>query len=98
MRLRMNLNQELDFALELARQAGKLLLTFYESPSTVEWKEHSEPVTAADKAANALIVERIATEFPEDGLLAEETPDSSGRLAHERLWVIDPMDGTKEFI
>src|SRR4051812_26813604 len=94
----MNLTRELAVAIALARRAGAVLLEFYESPPTVEWKEAREPVTAADKAANALIVESLAAELPDDGILAEETPDTSGRLTHDRLWVVDPMDGTKEFI
>jgi 3'(2'), 5'-bisphosphate nucleotidase len=94
----MEFQQELDVAIDLARSAGRVLLEYYDTPPNVEWKEASEPVTAADKAANALIVERLAIVFPDDGLLAEETPDTSGRLRHDRLWVVDPMDGTKEFI
>ncbi len=94
----MDLNRELEAAIDLARRAGQVLLDFYETSPTVEWKDESEPVTAADKAANALIVEELITLFPDDALLAEESPDTSGRLRHDRLWVIDPMDGTKEFI
>jgi 3'(2'), 5'-bisphosphate nucleotidase len=94
----MSLDRELEVAIDLARSAGKVLLEFYSLPTDVQFKVGSEPVTAADKAANALIVEQLLGAFPEDGILAEETPDSAGRLSHERLWVIDPMDGTKEFI
>ena len=94
----MDLSRELDVAIDLGRHAGGVLLEFYESPTRVEWKDASEPVTAADRAANALIVEGLTYSFPDDGLLAEETPDTSGRLRHDRLWVVDPMDGTKEFI
>jgi len=89
---------ELAVARDLATRAGDVLLHFYSSDTGVEWKDEREPVTAADRAANALIVDELVRIFPDDGILAEETPDSTGRLSHERLWVIDPMDGTKEFI
>ncbi|MCC6745965.1 MAG: 3'(2'),5'-bisphosphate nucleotidase CysQ [Acidobacteria bacterium] len=94
----MPLSHEQSVAVDLARKAGAVLLQFYSGETGVEWKHEREPVTAADRAANALIVEELASVFPDDGILAEETPDSTGRLRHDRLWVIDPMDGTKEFI
>ena len=94
----MSLEHELTVALDLARKAGAVLLQFYSGVTGVEWKDEREPVTAADRAANSLIVEEIARLFPDDGVLAEESPDTTGRLRHDRLWVIDPMDGTKEFI
>lgn len=94
----MSLEHELSVAVGLARKAGAVLLQFYSGETGVEWKDEREPVTAADRAANALIVDELARMFPDDGILAEETPDTTGRLRHDRLWVIDPMDGTKEFI
>ena len=94
----MELRRELDAAIDLARRAGREILTFYHAPADIEWKEAHEPVTVADKAANGLIVEGLAIAFPEDAILAEETPDTTGRLRRDRLWVVDPMDGTKEFI
>lgn len=94
----MNLRNELEVAIRLAREAGHAILGYYDAPADVELKAASEPVTVADKAANALIVSGLLAAFPDDGILAEESPDTAARLAHERLWVIDPMDGTKEFI
>jgi 3'(2'), 5'-bisphosphate nucleotidase len=94
----MELRRELDAAIDLARRAGREILTFYDTPTNIEWKDAREPVTVADKAANGLIVEGLAIAFPEDAILAEETPDTTGRLRRDRLWVVDPMDGTKEFI
>jgi 3'(2'), 5'-bisphosphate nucleotidase len=94
----MILRRELDLAIDLARRAGREILNLYDRPANIEWKDAHEPVTVADKAANGLIVERLAIEFPDDAILAEETPDTMGRLGHERLWIVDPMDGTKEFI
>ncbi len=86
-------------ALELARRAGAAALGFYGGPLKVEHKEElDEPVTAADRAVNELIVRGLAEAFPEDGILAEESVDTSRRLGRERVWMVDPLDGTKGFI
>jgi 3'(2'), 5'-bisphosphate nucleotidase len=86
------------FAAELARQAGEVVLRFYGEGVRVEWKGKNDPVTAADREANALIVDALAREFPGDGILAEESADDRRRLSRERLWVVDPLDGTREFV
>jgi 3'(2'), 5'-bisphosphate nucleotidase len=57
-----------------------------------------EEVTAADREANEMIVDRLSKEFPDDGILAEESTDTERRLDKERVWLIDPMDGTKNFV
>src|SRR6266853_6577904 len=93
---------EIRIATELARQAGAVLLEHYNSPFLVEQKVNAqnelEEVTAADREANELIVSRLQKEFPDDGILAEESVDSAHRLDKDRVWLIDPMDGTKNFI
>ena len=93
---------EIQVATELARTAGAVLLEHYYSPFLVEQKinalDEFEEVTAADRAANELIVTRLQEEFPDDGILAEESTDSDHRLGKDRVWLIDPMDGTKNFI
>jgi 3'(2'), 5'-bisphosphate nucleotidase len=104
----MNSAQESDYqreiliATELARQAGAVLLGHYNSPFLVEQKVNAldelEEVTAADREANELIVGRLQKEFPHDGILAEESTDTAHRLDKDRVWLIDPMDGTKNFI
>jgi 3'(2'), 5'-bisphosphate nucleotidase len=94
--------REIKVATELARQAGAVLLEHYYSPFLVEQKinanDELEEVTAADREANELIVGRLQKEFPDDGILAEESTDTEHRLEKERVWLIDPMDGTKNFI
>jgi 3'(2'), 5'-bisphosphate nucleotidase len=94
--------REIEVASELARQAGAVLLEHYYSPFLVEQKVNAldefEEVTAADREANELIVGRLQKEFPDDGILAEESVDSEHRLEKNRVWLIDPMDGTKNFI
>lgn len=93
---------EIEVATELARAAGAILLKHYYSPFLVEQKinamQEVEEVTAADREANELIVRRLAKEFPNDGILAEESADTEQRLQKDRVWMIDPMDGTKNFI
>jgi 3'(2'), 5'-bisphosphate nucleotidase len=92
---------ELEVARRLAREAGALALEYYDRPLHVEQKisaDDDEPVTEADRAANALIVAGIRHEFPEDGILAEESVDTARRLGKSRVWMIDPLDGTNGFI
>jgi 3'(2'), 5'-bisphosphate nucleotidase len=94
--------REIEITTELARDAGAILLTHYHSAFLVEQKinalQEIEEVTAADREANDLIVHRLLTEFPDDGILAEESKDTERRLEKDRVWLIDPMDGTKNFI
>ena len=90
-------------ALKLARDAGALILDYYDRPVRVEHKQevgasYTEPVTIADRAANELIVTGLHREFPDDGILAEESLDTDRRLGKQRVWMIDPLDGTNGFI
>ena len=92
---------EMSIALELAREAGAAILNLYEGPLDIEQKagaDDREPVTQADKLANEIIVNRLRQEFPADGILAEESVDTSHRLDKSRVWMIDPLDGTNGFI
>ncbi len=92
---------EMKVALELAREAGAAILDLYEGPLDVQQKDYEddlEPVTQADRLANELIVQRLQSEFPDDGMLAEESIDTSHRLDKQRVWMIDPLDGTMGFI
>ena len=95
------LERELDLALRLAREAGAAILGFYRKPIAIEQKDsfsNHEPVTQADRVANNLIVAALELEFPEDGILAEESIDTAHRLDKRRVWMIDPLDGTTGFI
>ncbi len=95
-------DREIEIATELGRAAGAVLLRHYHSPFLVEQKinalQELEEVTAADREANELIVSRLREAFPDDGILAEESTDTEDRLGKDRVWMIDPMDGTKNFI
>ena len=92
------LENELEIAKSLAREAGHLLMDYYRGDTAVPWKDADDPVTAADHAANELLVTQIAAAFPTDGILSEELPDDGSRLSRERVWMIDPMDGTRQFV
>jgi 3'-phosphoadenosine 5'-phosphosulfate (PAPS) 3'-phosphatase len=89
---------ELEMAKELALGAGAILLEHYSQTTSVEWKGKNDPVTAADRAASKFVVGELRKHFPLDGVLCEEEKDDLQRLSRPRVWVIDPMDGTKEFI
>lgn len=93
-----SLKRELALAVQLVQEAGTIVQTFYNDSAQVEYKLSKEPVTEADRAANQHIVSRIQAAFPTDGILAEESQDDLTRLRRERVWIVDPLDGTKEFI
>lgn len=83
-------------ALEAARRGAEAILEVKRKGFSVEYKGHDDPVTAADKAANAIIVAMLRKEFPDDTIVAEESeiPASRGH----RCWYVDPLDGTREFV
>ena len=89
---------ELQTARDLALRSGAMLLEYYAGEPSVEWKGKNDPVTAADRAASRFIVEQLRKRFPNDAILSEEEKDDLNRMRNSRVWVIDPMDGTKEFI
>ena len=92
------LPRELAVAIDAARSAGAIVRRWYEGNYTVRDKAHDSPVTEADLEANQCIHSAIQAAFPTDGWLSEETRDSEERLGKTRVWVVDPLDGTKEFI
>src|SRR6266542_2653559 len=101
METRHDYSEELRVALEVAGEAGAAILEFYRGPLQIEQKysrDVREPVTQADLVANRLIVERLRQDFPGDGILAEESEDTSHRLDKRRVWMVDPLDGTNGFI
>ena len=94
----MTLEREREVAVALARRAAALVMGFWRTKLEVEKKAGDEPVTAADRAASDLIVAGLREAFPEDAVLSEEVPDDGSRLGHRRVWMIDPIDGTRDFI
>ena len=95
----MTLERELELARVAAREVGRLIMEHYgASEIEFETKTDQSPVTAADKAANAAILARLRAAFPDDGFLSEESPDDGSRFSKRRVWIIDPLDGTRDFI
>jgi len=89
---------ELDVALSAALEAGDVLIRHWQgSPESWE-KSEDNPVTKADLEADACIARRLVAAFPGDALLSEETVADPSRTSRSRVWIVDPMDGTKEFI
>ncbi len=89
---------ELDVALEAACEAADILLRHWQGDRKSWEKSEDNPVTQADLEADRAIVARLRGAFPADAMLSEETARDAGRTAKRRAWIVDPMDGTKEFI
>lgn len=92
----MNLQPYLDFATSLAYQAGKITLRYFNTGVQTERKENNDPVTIADREAEAFVRAEIERKFPGHAIVGEEY----GELAngHAFRWIIDPIDGTISFI
>jgi myo-inositol-1(or 4)-monophosphatase len=93
---------ELDFATDLARRAGAILLDSYERIQTIDYKSKRDVVTDADYASEKLVIGAIKERFPGDAILAEESGEHAGVLRDDgsgngRTWVIDPLDGTVNY-
>jgi len=90
--------RELIAAEQSAREAGSAVMGLFRGKFDIREKSKNNPVTTADLEANRIIREKIQKFFPQDGWLSEEDQDTSRRLSLSRVWVVDPIDGTKEFI
>jgi myo-inositol-1(or 4)-monophosphatase len=92
------LSDDLRVALDAAEEAGRVIRDHLSSRADVTIKSPDQPVTAADLAANRVLHDRLVGERPGYGWLSEETADSADRLACERVWIVDPIDGTNSFV
>ena len=101
------MSQDLEYLLDIARQtarsaAAKIndIYRQYLSGGTVDIREKGkdDPVTEADMAANGIITQQLKNTFPQHAILTEEEPDTWGRTGSEWVWMIDPLDGTRDFI
>jgi len=91
--------RELRTAVFAAREAGRIILGHYDAGGVVvETKPDHSPVTVADRQANDAIVDLLRATFPDDAILSEETPDDRVRLGRSRVWIVDPLDGTRDFV
>lgn len=95
----MNKINVLNKMLEAARLAAKKILEIYHSDNLgVEIKDDNSPVTLADEASNDVIIDVLSKTFPTVAILSEERSDDMKRLDNPFVFVIDPLDGTKDFI
>ena len=85
-------------AADLARKAGKAILEVYASRFTVRFKGPDDPVTDADLRAQDIIVDGLSRAFPQDGIVSEESPIPDDARRKPRVWYVDPLDGTGEFV
>ena len=92
------MNSNLKLAKEAAIEAGAIIMKYYQKDYDVHQKSYHNPVTTADKEADEKIKEILLSNNSDYGWLSEETVDSKERLSKKYIWVVDPLDGTKEFI
>lgn len=91
--------QYLSVMVDAALRAGNEIMDVYGTDDfKVELKDDSSPLTVADKRSNALIVDMLKNEFPFIPILAEESADDPSRIYSPLCFIVDPLDGTKEFI
>lgn len=85
-----------DFAADLAWQAGKLTLRYFQTDLTTEFKADDSPVTVADRTAERLMRELIEARYPDHSILGEEEGETRPGATYR--WILDPIDGTKTFV
>ncbi|HSH05880.1 MAG TPA: 3'(2'),5'-bisphosphate nucleotidase CysQ [Anaerolineae bacterium] len=92
------MNDLLHDTIEITQAAGAAIMSYYRSSFDVTNKSPDNPVTDADFAADNLLKERLLARLPQAGWLSEETVDNPQRFDHDQIWIVDPLDGTKEFV
>ncbi|HEX7117617.1 MAG TPA: 3'(2'),5'-bisphosphate nucleotidase CysQ [Longimicrobiales bacterium] len=93
-----DLDRDLELALGAAYRAGAAVMEWFGGEHEVVEKAPDQPLTPADLEADRLLREALAGSRPEYGWLSEETADRPDRLAAERVWIVDPIDGTRSYI
>ena len=89
---------DLSLIVDAAQAAGALALQLRDAGLTTEYKANDSPVTNADLACDALLTERLRGARPDYGWLSEETVDDPDRLSRKRVFMVDPIDGTRDFL
>ena len=92
------LKQDHQLMCAAVREAGELAMTFFQNDPKAWDKKKNDPVTEADIALDGLLSDRLQRARPDYGWLSEETEDDDGRLSCDKVWVVDPIDGTRAFI
>jgi 3'(2'), 5'-bisphosphate nucleotidase len=96
----LNLQNLLQAAARISEQAGQAIMAIYAQPEQwqVQHKDDNSPLTAADLASHHLIVEQLQQLTPHIPVLSEESDEDPQRHTWPQLWLVDPLDGTKEFV
>ncbi len=94
----MKLDKELEVAIEAAKAAGKEILKVYQKGFLVNYKDDNSPLTEADLNAHHTIIRMLQESFPKYPILSEESADDFIPEKHPWCWIVDPLDGTKEFV
>lgn len=90
--------EQLETALKAGLSVVEPVLKIYNSAFEVEIKSDNSPVTIADKMADKLIREYLHNAYPTYSFLTEESEDDKSRLNNDYVWIVDPIDGTKDFV
>jgi 3'(2'), 5'-bisphosphate nucleotidase len=85
---------------DLAARAGERIMHFYAGGAEVTWKEDASPLTSADRASHDFLTESLRSLTPEIPVISEESEEAANSLVDStgRFWLVDPLDGTKEFV
>ena len=92
------MERELAALVEAVRNAGAMVREMVRVGFEVQTKPDRSPVTTVDHEVNRILHEMQRREFPQDGWLSEESPDDPARLTNARVWIVDPIDGTKALV
>ena len=92
------MNSDYKLAIEASIEAGKIIMKYYLNEYEIKEKSYQNPVTTADREADFYLKSVLTKARPNYGWLSEETADTSNRLDKEMVWIVDPLEGTKEFI
>ena len=92
------MERELATLVESVRNAGAKVRELVRVGFEVQTKPDRSPVTTVDHEVNRILHEMQRREFPQDGWLSEESPDDPARLTNARVWIVDPIDGTKALV
>ena len=92
------MDNDLKLAINASLKAGEIIMQYYCDDYEIMEKEYHNPVTTADNEADSYLKSTLMSARPQYGWLSEETIDSKDRLHKENVWIVDPLDGTREFI
>ena len=92
------MDSDLKLAINASFKAGEIIMKYYRNDYEIKEKGYHNPVTTADNEADSYLKSTLTSAKPQYGWLSEETVDSMTRLNKEKVWIVDPLDGTKEFI